>query len=145
MIYSYRSLNIRRGPYDKVAAELSNFFKVGDTPVIAYTEKYFALFSDGKQYSQSIDITDEEGGYYLINTIRGVFFVERRNKDFWIMPARTYVDENGVTQYCPDDSNKMKLRKRYRNFISTRNCACVVPYGKRCNKPMGVRPLNAGV
>lgn len=146
MMYSARMTNVRRGPFDQVSAELSNFFKVGDSLAIHYTDTYFALFGNGQQYSQQISIEQgDEGGYYLINTIRGTYFLERNNKDYWIMPARTYKDENGETQYCPDTEERLHLKKVMKPFINKANCMCMTPYGKRCNKKMGVRPLNVGL
>ena len=146
MLYSFRMTNVKRGPFDKVDSELMNFFKQGDSLSVRYTDKYFALFGNDLQYSGKIDINpDEEQGYYLINTIRGQFFLERNNGDYWIMPARIYTDTNGETQYCPDESNKLLLKKVRKPFIGRANCACVIPYGKRCNRRMGQRPLNAGL
>lgn len=145
MLYHSRMINVRRGPFDQVDAELYNFFKQGDTLAVRYTSENFALFVNDKQYSSRIDITPDEGGYYLIDTIKGRFFLERNEEDYFIMPARTYKDINGETQFCPDDSNKLRLKKIRKPFIGGKNCACSIPYGKRCNRKMGQRPLNAGI
>lgn len=145
MLYHSRMINVRRGPFDKVDAELYNFFKQGDTLAIRYTDKNFALFVNDKQYSSRIDITTEEDTYHLVDTIKGRYFIERDGDDYFIMPARTYTDENGETHFCPDDSNKLKLKKVRKAFIGGVNCKCSIPYGKRCNRKMGQRPLNAGL